>query len=106
MAKTETAKHPAVHYFVKPGDSKFAREASWQAEFPKTVKCEKCGGVCRCALTLMEGRSNAELPVGEPFVTSLHPNKGPGGYWPHDAIAFALYFCRDCFNAQVEWNQA
>ena len=110
MPKTETAKRkteklPAVSYHVQPANSKAAFMASWQAPFPKTVKCEKCGGEARAALTLMEDRSRAMMPAGYDFVCRLHPNEEHGA-WPHDAIAFALYFCRECYHGQVEWNQA
>ena len=28
------------------------------------------------------------------------------GYWPHDSVAIANYFCRGCFNVTSKINQA
>ena len=89
-------KKPIIEYTV---DASTALDVTWQNPFPATVTCEKCGGRGRHAVTIMESNGNA-------FISRRHPNKGKGNFWPHDAISFALYFCKDCFHAQVEWNQA
>ena len=80
---------------------------SWQRKFPESVKCEKCGGDCRYAMAVQEIPAEKGSPSTDSFVAAKHSNGGnEGGWWPHDAIAFVLYFCRKCFHAQVEWNQA
>jgi len=79
---------------------------SWQTKFPKTVKCEKCGKSCRHAMTVQEIAAEKGSLSTDDFVAAKHRNEGKGGWWPHDVIAVAVYFCRDCFHAQVEWNQA
>ena len=36
----------------------------------------------------------------------LHENEGAGGFWPHDAVAVAVYFCKDCLETTSLYNQA
>ena len=79
---------------------------TWQAPFPVTTPCVKCGKSARIALGGKE--------VGDGEITWMHQNthrpdaEGKGGFWPHDAISFCLYFCTevDCAQATVLWNQA
>lgn len=73
-------------------------ENSWQKDFPSEVKCG-CGGIARIAFTAIEKN-------GKAYVCHLHENEGKGGFWPHDAIAVAVYFCKECFEATILWNQA
>ena len=77
-------------------------ENSWQAPFESEVKC-KCGGTARIAVVIQE---HGEGDAGDEYVSGLHQNKPDGGWWPHDAIAVALYFCKECFEPVVVWNQA
>ena len=82
-----------------------ARSKSWQVEFPATVKCSKkgCKGEARIAFVAYEGMSDDDK---KEFVCHLHLNEGEGGYWPHDAIAVAVYLCRKCLGATALFNQA
>ena len=72
-------------------------DLTWQKDFPETTECE-CEGQARLAFVAKESDT--------PLVCSLHDNEGRGGWWPHDAIAVAIYFCQECFKASVIWNQA
>ena len=72
---------------------------SWQDDFPKEAKC-KCGGVARIALSAIEENED------DGYVSHLHENNGKGGYWPHDAIAFSVYFCKECMEPVILYNQA
>jgi hypothetical protein len=72
---------------------------SWQNEFSPTATCE-CGGKARIAFVAMENSREGD------FVADLHENEGKGGFWPHDAIAVAVYFCKECLNPVAVFNQA
>ena len=72
---------------------------TWQEDFPKTMKCHKCGGEARI---MFVGCENEE----EKYIASLHDNEGKGGYWVHDCIAVAIYLCKECFEPNALINQA
>lgn len=72
---------------------------SHQDEFPATTPCS-CGGLSRIALVVKEETEE------EFYVCDLHENKGKGGFWPHDAIAVAVYFCENCLKPVILFNQA
>lgn len=73
---------------------------TWQQPFPEQAKC-RCGGDARLAFVASENEP------GEEHVCNLHKNEPNGeGFWPHDAIAMAVYFCGKCFEPVVLWNQA
>lgn len=72
---------------------------TFQQDFPKETKCS-CGKMARIAFVTAEESGEKE------YVCNIHENKGKGGFWPHDAIAVAVYFCPECFSAVVLWNQA
>ncbi|MCK5016926.1 MAG: hypothetical protein KAS32_07620 [Candidatus Peribacteraceae bacterium] len=74
-------------------------DMTFQELFPEEVKC-KCGGTGRIAFVAAEETGEEE------YIRDLHDNKGVGGYWLHDAAAFAVYLCAQCFNGIVRWNQA
>ena len=78
---------------------------SWQAEFPATTECCRCGGPSRIAFVASEGLNGRES--GE-MVWQLHPNEGASGgpYWLHDACAVAVYLCEDCLDPTAICNQA
>jgi hypothetical protein len=40
-----------------------------------------------------------------PRICRMHQNEGKGGYWPHDCVAVAVYFCRECFETTALFNQ-
>lgn len=85
----------------KVGYGKSALKLAWQADFPETVPCVKCGGDTRHVLTLMEG--------GDDDAADLHANEGSGGkFWFHDYAAFSLYLCEDidCGTISTEWDQS
>jgi len=75
---------------------------TWQDKFPKTIKCHKCKGNCRIMFVAMEEGEKE-------YICNLHPNtaarKG-GKFWPHDAIACAVYLCEKCFEPNALINQA
>ena len=83
---------------MKIAKGKAGTSLTFQKVFPVETKCE-CGSVARIAITLQE-----ELEIDP--VCNLHENKGEGGFWPHDAIAVAVYFCKKCFKPVTLWNQA
>lgn len=72
---------------------------TWQTEFPKTMKCHKCKGEARIMFVGLENKEKI-------YITSLHENKGKGGFWVHDAIAVAVYLCKECFEPNAILNQA
>ena len=74
------------------------KEHSFQEVFPEETVCD-CGGMARIALTI------AEEAAEDKYICSLHENK-EGNFWPHDAVAISIYFCKDCFKAIALWNQA
>ncbi len=76
-----------------------AKDLTWQSEFPVTLKCD-CGGKAELAFAAKE-----EVGQPEEYVAGLYKN-GNDGFWPHDAIAMALYFCRNCFKPIIRWNQS
>ena len=75
---------------------------SWQADFPKTVECHKCKGNCRIMFVGIEGTERDGEK--ENYVCELHENTD-GKYWPHDAIACAVYLCEKCFEPNTLLNQ-
>jgi hypothetical protein len=78
------------------------RALSFQNPFPATTKCCRCKGQARLAFVAHEiGRA-----ATKPAVCSLWPNQGKGGFWPHDHIAVAVYFCRECLQPTAIYNQA
>lgn len=83
---------------MKIRKGKEGKHLTWQDEFPETAKCS-CGGTARMAFTAREEDE-------EFYICNLYENDGKGGYWPHDAIAVAVYFCRECFKPITFWNQA
>jgi len=76
---------------------------TWQAEFPKTTKCCRCGGESRVGFVAHEGMDTYEGT--QKHVCNLHPNEGRGGYWLHDCCSVAVYFCRECLDATAISNQ-
>jgi hypothetical protein len=73
---------------------------TWQSPFPKTTKCDKCGGTCRIGFVTKEMKGEEE------YVCRLHENKGIKDYWLHDSCAVAVYFCKDCLEVKAMYNQA
>ncbi len=65
---------------------------TWQQNFPETTKCHKCGGNARIMFVAFEGAGEKK------YVTDLHENDKDGKYWPHDAIACAVYLCEKCLS--------
>jgi hypothetical protein len=78
-------------------------EATWQAKFPKTVKCVHCQGQAHHAFTAQEGHIEEE-GKGK-YICDLRKPKGKK-LWLHDAVAVAVYFCEDCLFTTSLYNQA
>lgn len=76
---------------------------TWQAEFPETTKCSICKGLARIGFVAHERMSSNDTEG--PWVCSLHPNEGKGGYWLHDCCAVAVYFCKECLKPTALYNQ-
>ena len=74
-------------------------EATWQEPFPKTMKCNKCGGNCRIMFVAHE-------EIEKDYVCRLHDNMKDEKFWPHDAIACGVYLCEKCFEPNAIINQA
>ena len=76
---------------------------SQQAKFPSTTKCLKCSGLARHAFTAKEFSKGEP---GDTAVVDLHRNDPEGeGYWPHDVVAVAVYFCTKCMEPVALANQ-
>jgi len=73
-------------------------ENSWQKDFPEKAKCG-CGGTGRLAFVAIEQKESD-------CICHLYKNGENGEFWPHDAIAMAVYFCGNCREAITLWNQA
>jgi len=79
-------------------------DQSWQEEFEPAVDCVHCGGEARIAFVYKEASPTKK---GEKLVVDLHHNDPKGdGFWPHDAVAVAVYFCKDCLEPTAKFNQA
>ena len=73
---------------------------TWQEDFPKTMKCHKCGGEARIMFVGCEGDE-------EKYIASLHKTTGKkGGLWLHDCCCVGLYLCPFCFEPNALINQA
>lgn len=75
-------------------------ELSHQDSFPENAECCKCGKEARFVFIAYEGTHE------DRYISSIHENGNPS-FWPHDAIAVAVYLCTDikCANATALWNQ-
>ena len=72
---------------------------TWQDNFATTLECERCGGEARIAFTAMESHEKE-------YVCELHKNEcDKDKFWPHDAIAVAVYFCGKCCHVLARYNQ-
>jgi len=82
-------------------------EKTWQAEFPETTKCCRCGGEARIGFVAHEGIDEKVVYPRDftQFVCDLHENGGKGEYWLHDCCAVAVYFCRECLETTALYNQ-
>jgi len=67
---------------------------TYQAEFPETEKCNKCGRVMPLMVLIMDekGKIKDERPESVKV-------------WPHDCVALAVYLCTEDGEAKVQWNQ-
>lgn len=81
---------------------------SWQQSFPENTKCHKCKKNARLAFVVFEGFPKPKSDEKKPYVCRLWHNGKDKKFWPHDAIAVAIYFCEDvkCARATALWNQA
>ncbi len=78
-------------------------DKTWQADFPKSIRCHKCRSDCRIMFVAYEDS------LDKNFVCGLHDNTSAekdGKYWLHDAIACAVYLCEGCFEPNALINQA
>lgn len=75
---------------------------TWQEPFTENIKCKKCGENARIMFVAIENTRGKDVE----FVCNLHDNMKDNKYWPHDAIAVAVYLCEKCFEANAEINQA
>ena len=76
---------------------------TWQAKFSETTKCCHCGGEARIGFVAHEGMDDKDRKVDH--VCQIHTNEGKGGYWLHDCVAVAVYFCRECLKTTALYNQ-
>ena len=74
---------------------------TWQAEFLEETECCRCEGQARIGFVAHETNLGARESV-----SSLHSNRGKGGYWLHDRCAVAVYFCKECLETTALYNQA
>ncbi len=79
-------------------------EKSWQQSFPKKTKCCKCKSNARIAFVTHEGFDDKN---DKKLICQMHRNEfNKGPFWPHDAIAVAVYFCEKCSESTSLYNQA
>lgn len=71
---------------------------SHQDDFHETAVCT-CGGECRLAFVVYEESKK------ESYICEKYRNE-PGSMWPHDAIAVAVYICKECMKPISVMNQA
>ena len=74
-------------------------DATWQEPFGENIACKKCGGNARIMFVAFEEKEKE-------YIASIHENMKDDKYWPHDAIAVAVYLCEKCFEPNAEINQA
>ena len=83
-------------------------EYTWQDEFPETVPCKgtrswehyhdtTCKGKARIAFVYHEQDEEFAL---------CKMRQADDKLWLHDYCSVAIYFCSDCLEASVLWNQA
>jgi hypothetical protein len=75
---------------------------TWQNPFSETIDCKKCKAEARIMFVAIEN----ERPQEDGWICDLHENMKDDKYWPHDAVAAAVYLCTKCFEANAEINQA
>ena len=63
-------------------------ELSHQDPFPEDCRCVKCGKIARFVLVAYEGSYE------DRYISHSRPPHNTY-FWPHDAVAFAIYFCID-----------
>ena len=74
-------------------------DKTWQEDFPENMECHKCKSNCRIMFVGFESK-------GKEYVSNLYDNMKDEKYWPHDAIACAVYLCEKCFEPNALINQA
>jgi len=71
-----------------------AKDFTYQAPFPITVKCRKCKNPAR--LIMLVDDDIGELVAQRPRNVKV---------WPHDCSAIAIYLCTNCGSMRATWNQ-
>ncbi len=72
---------------------------SHQEEFPLSATCI-CGGEGRMAFVVYERAGINKVS----YICDLHKNE-PGNMWVHDAVAVAVYLCKNCLKPIAICNQ-
>jgi len=70
---------------------------SWQDEFNTTISCG-CGSVGHIAFVAIEEEES------DGYISQNCPKDAK--LWPHDAIAVAVYICKNCMKTISVMNQA
>lgn len=87
-------------------DKNKTRKISFQDEFLETTKCCRCGKEARLAFVAHEMDEETAANGGK-YICQLYDNDPDGeGFWPHDAVCVAVYFCRGCLETTALYNQA
>jgi len=81
---------------------------SWQDDFPETIYCGNIlSNTCDGQKT-RDGRARIAFVYHEQdekfYLCNMR--KHDDKLWLHDACSVAIYFCPDCLNSKVLWNQA
>ncbi len=71
---------------------------TWQDSFPEEVQCEKCSSE-KARITFVYHEQDEEF-------TLCKMRQEDDKLWLHDYCSVAVYFCPDCLEARVLWNQA
>lgn len=81
-------------------DLEEVRNLTFQAPFPETTIC------CRCGCSARLGFVAHELDNQTQCVCRLYANDpGGDGLWLHDGCAVAVYFCTTCLETTALYNQ-
>ncbi len=96
---------------AKFGLSGEAKSLSWQDEWEDSVECCHCHSrnteLMLTAIEDLDKGKSVEAQRGS-WLSERHESEWAyhRNFWFHDAVAVAVYICRDCAEATAFWNQA
>ena len=83
---------------------------SFQRPFEKKRKCGKCGGISHSVVQLIDDKGEITNNIPKCVLTKQKNNQFlniqvPNSLWPHDVMAFVIYWCENCGDLTVKGNQ-